>query len=186
MQRRQFLKLASTTTAFTAVGGIGGLLQSCKKDKMDMSKSISVAEGSFVTPLTIPTTVNNPSLIAKSATTAIINGKTTRVFGYHDNILGPTIRMMNGENANINFQNNLAEETNIHWHGLLVPASMDGHPENVIQPGSSFNFIFQINQRAGTYWYHPHPHGKTSHQVFMGLAGMFIVIVLLFSLSWIH
>lgn len=175
MQRRQFLKLASTTTAFTAVGGIGWLLQSCKKDKMDMSKNISVIEGPFDTPIAIPAIVNNPSLIAKATSASIVKGKTTRTFGYQDNILGPTIKMMNGANANINFQNSLAEETNIHWHGLLVPANMDGHPENIVQAGSSFNFNYQINQRAGTYWYHPHPHGKTSHQVFMGLAGMFIV-----------
>ena len=175
MRRRHFLKLASTTTAFTAIGGIGWLLQSCKKDKMDMGKSVSVLEGSFYTPLPIPAIVKNPSLTAKSTTASILNGKTTRVFGYHESILGPTIKMMNGENANITFQNSLSEETNIHWHGLLIPASMDGHPENIVQAGSSFNFNFQINQRAGTYWYHPHPHGKTSHQVFMGLAGMFIV-----------
>ncbi len=175
MQRRTFLKLASNTTVFTAVGGISWLLQSCRKDKMNVNKSISVLEGSFDTPLTTPFIVKNPSLTAKSATASIIKGKTTRVFGYHDTILGPTLKMMNGENTNISFQNSLAEETNIHWHGLLIPANMDGHPENIIQSGSSFNFSFQINQRAGTYWYHPHPHRKTSHQVFMGLVGMFIV-----------
>lgn len=175
MKRRRFLKFTSITTTFTVVGGIGWLLQSCKKNEMDMGKSISVIEGAFDNPLPIPATVKNPSLIAKSTTASIVKGKTSRVFGYQDTILGPTIKMMNGENANINLQNSLSEETNIHWHGLIIPANMDGHPENIIQAGSSFNFNFQINQRAGTYWYHPHPHGKTSHQVFMGLAGMFIV-----------
>lgn len=140
--------------------------------------SLKVIEGDFSASLAIPQTVlanGSPALNAQITTASIMNGKTTRVFGYHQNILGPTLKMNSGETANISFNNSLAEETNIHWHGLLVPQNMDGHPENIIQAGSSFNFNFNINQRAGTYWYHPHPHGKTAHQVFMGLAGFFIV-----------
>lgn len=175
MKRKDFLRLSGGATAFTMFGGIVWLLEGCKKNAMDIGENVSVIEGVFNVLLAIPAVVQNPYLTAKSTTASLLKGKTTRVFGYHDGILGPTIKMKSGENANINFQNNLAEETNIHWHGLMIPANMDGHPENIVQQGSSFNFKFQINQRAGTYWYHPHPHGKTAHQVFMGLAGMFIV-----------
>src|ERR1035437_609349 len=52
---------------------------------------------------------------------------------------------------------------------------MDGHPENVIQPGASFNYTFTIAQRAGIYWYHPHPDGHTAKQAYLGLAGAIIV-----------
>ncbi|WP_204280029.1 multicopper oxidase domain-containing protein, partial [Raoultella ornithinolytica] len=79
---------------------------------------------------------------------ANINGNNISVLGYQANgILGPTIRVNSGVNANINFQNNLSEKTNIHWHGLKIPANMDGHPEALVNPGSSFNYQFPINQR---------------------------------------
>ena len=96
--------------------------------------------------------------------------------GYQANgILGPTIRTVAGISTNINFQNNLSEKTNIHWHGLKIPANMDGHPEALVNPGSNFNYQFAINQRAALNWYHPHPDGATAKQAFQGLAGLFII-----------
>ena len=52
---------------------------------------------------------------------------------------------------------------------------MDGHPEDVALPGSSRNYNFTVTQRAGMYWYHPHPDGFTAEQAYLGLAGVFIV-----------
>jgi FtsP/CotA-like multicopper oxidase with cupredoxin domain len=96
--------------------------------------------------------------------------------GYAANgLLGPTIKINSGNTININFVNQLSENSNIHWHGLKVPANMDGHPENFVIGGSSFNYNFTINQRAGLYWYHPHPDMLTGKQVFRGLAGLFMV-----------
>lgn len=178
MERRDFIRL-------TGIGSVAVFItpsffiSGCRKENMmDMAGSIKIMEGDFSAPLAIPQTVlanGSPVLNAQITRASIIKGKTTKVFGYHPSILGTTLKINNGETTNIFFSNSLAEETNIHWHGLLVPANMDGHPENIVQAGSSFNYNFNINQRAGTYWYHPHPHGKTAHQVFMGLAGFFIV-----------
>jgi blue copper oxidase len=89
--------------------------------------------------------------------------------------LGPTIRAAAGETVSVSLQNSLSDETNIHWHGLILPENMDGHPKDVAAPGGSLTYSLPIIQRAGTYWYHPHPHGSTARQVFLGLAGMFIV-----------
>ena len=52
---------------------------------------------------------------------------------------------------------------------------MDGHPQALVNPGSSFNYQFTINQRSGLCWYHPHPDGATARQAFQGLAGLFII-----------
>lgn len=51
---------------------------------------------------------------------------------------------------------------------------MDGHPKDAIS-GGAYEYDFLINQRAGTYWYHPHPDRITGDQVYKGLAGFFIV-----------
>jgi FtsP/CotA-like multicopper oxidase with cupredoxin domain len=52
---------------------------------------------------------------------------------------------------------------------------MDGHPRHAIGPGASFDYDFPIVQRAGTFWYHPHPHHLTAGQIHRGLAGFFII-----------
>ncbi len=138
---------------------------------------IPVTVGDFSTPLPIPATINGQvTLTAQATTSTIFSGKKSTVLGYQSgSILGPTIVVNSGENINVNFQNSLSENSNIHWHGLIVPANMDGHPEDVAQPGSSLNYNFTVSQRAGMYWYHPHPDGFTAKQAYLGLAGVFLV-----------
>ncbi len=176
MQRRNFIKNISALGTFISIGGISYLLKSCKKDMMNTGSATNVIEGGFTTNLAIPSPrFPKEALLAKSNSFNIVPTKKSTVWGYGDGILGPVYKINKGEMANISFQNQLSEETNIHWHGLLVNQNMDGHPKNIIAAGGSFNYQFTINQRAGTYWFHPHPHGKTAHQVYMGLAGLFIV-----------
>jgi FtsP/CotA-like multicopper oxidase with cupredoxin domain len=178
MERKKFLKITGSAAALAFFGGITSLLESCKRASMDMSSAISVITGKFDNILRLPPIINGTSpinLVAKRNTASIIKGKTSYVLGYGDSILAPIIKVNNGQNVSINFQNQLEEITNIHWHGLIIPENMDGHPRYLVQPNSTFNYQFSINQQAGTNWFHPHPHLKTGRQVFRGLAGMFIV-----------
>ncbi len=69
----------------------------------------------------------------------------------------------------------LPEPSIIHWHGLLLPSRMDGHPRDAIQSGQTYVYEFEVANRAGTYWYHPHPEPFTGGQVIRGLAGLFLV-----------
>jgi FtsP/CotA-like multicopper oxidase with cupredoxin domain len=89
--------------------------------------------------------------------------------------LGPIIRVRRGQRVRIQLINGLSESTIIHWHGLHVPDDMDGHPRFAIAPGARYDYEFTVRNRAGTYWFHPHPHGRTGKQVYAGLAGLFIV-----------
>jgi FtsP/CotA-like multicopper oxidase with cupredoxin domain len=89
--------------------------------------------------------------------------------------LGPTIRVRTGQKVRVRFTNELPEPTIVHWHGLHVPAPMDGHPRFMIAPGQSYVYEFEVINRAGTYWYHPHHHNRTGPQVYAGLAGLLIV-----------
>ncbi|WP_163335052.1 multicopper oxidase domain-containing protein, partial [Enterobacter hormaechei] len=80
---------------------------------------VPVTEGNFSRLLPIPNTVTGNAVLTAQATIANINGSNISVLGYQANgILGPTIRVNSGINTNINFQNNLSEKSNIHWHGL--------------------------------------------------------------------
>ena len=89
--------------------------------------------------------------------------------------LGPVITLRTGQRVRIRFVNNLGESSIVHWHGLDVPELSDGHPRRAIATGAEYVYEFTVTNRAGTYWYHPHPHMRTGFQVYRGLAGLVLV-----------
>lgn len=89
--------------------------------------------------------------------------------------LGPTIHARRGQRVRVHYVNELPQESIIHWHGMHVPENADGHPRLAVSEGGEYVYDFTIMDRAGTYWYHPHPHGNTGEQVLRGMAGLFIV-----------
>jgi CopA family copper-resistance protein len=73
-------------------------------------------------------------------------------------IPGPILRWREGDTVTLRVTNRLAEETSIHWHGILPPYQMDGVPGisfKGIAPGETFIYRFKV-QQSGTYWYHSH------------------------------
>ena len=109
-------------------------------------------------------------------TAEVIKGDSMSVATIGDeSYLGPVLRVTRGQKVRILFQNALPARSIIHWHGLHVPADMDGHPRLVVPPGGQYVYEFEVQDRAGTYWYHPHPHGRTGFQVYGGLAGLLLV-----------
>lgn len=87
----------------------------------------------------------------------------------------PTLSISTGEEFDLTLFNQLDEPTIVHWHGLTPPADMDGHPIHAIEPGTSRPYHFTVEDRPGTYWYHPHPHHRTAYQVYHGMAGFLLV-----------
>ena len=174
MKRNTFLKNLGFGTI--AVATSETILSSCMKN-MDMSVTPQIIiDSEFKTALEIPETINGTTaLTAQSGQDTLMSSAKVNVLGYRNGLLGPTIRVQKGTSVSIPFQNKMAEHTNLHWHGLVVPANMDGHPDQMVMPNESFNFQFAVNQQAGTNWYHPHLHQLTGKQVTQGLAGLFIV-----------
>jgi len=85
---------------------------------------------------------------------------------------GPVLRFREGDVVTIRVTNRLDEMTSIHWHGLIVPAEMDGVPGisfGGIAPGETFTYSFKVRQR-GTYWYHAHTLAEQT-----GLFGAIII-----------
>ena len=114
-------------------------------------------------------------MVASEGEVQIMPGVQTRVWNYNGSVPGPVIRIRLGDTLQVNFKNNLPDETTIHWHGVRVPNAMDGVPgvtQPPIQPGESFVYKFTPKD-AGTYWFHPHVRG--SEQVERGLYGVLIV-----------
>jgi FtsP/CotA-like multicopper oxidase with cupredoxin domain len=102
-------------------------------------------------------------------------GPATRVWAYNGQVPGPVLRARQGERFRLEVENRLDEPTTVHWHGLRIPADMDGVPwlsQPPIAPGETFVYDFDLPD-AGTYWYHPHING--SEQIARGLHGVLIV-----------
>lgn len=99
----------------------------------------------------------------------------TPTWGVNGELLGPTLRAERGETVAMRVHNDLPETSTLHWHGMHLPAEMDGGPHQLIEPGNVWSPTWTIDQPASTLWYHPHLHGGTADHVYRGLAGMFII-----------
>ena len=139
--------------------------------------SISAAAQNFINPLNIPPALSgsNFTLTAAADSTQFYPGIYTSTYGYNGSFLGPTLMMNKDDSAHIQINNNLAESTTVHWHGMHVPALMDGGPQMVIPAGGQSQVDFKVMNDASTCWYHPHVHMNTMPQVNMGLAGFIYV-----------
>ncbi len=114
-------------------------------------------------------------LILNTTNVEVWPGTTTEVIALNSSYPNPTIVVEKGNNFSVLFENQHSEEATIHWHGLLVPELMDGHPKDAVMPGNSYTYTFPVFQRAGTYFYHSHAHHLTAKHVYKGFAGFFIV-----------
>lgn len=106
---------------------------------------------------------------------SIQNGDPASLQTLEGSYLGPIFRVKRGQRVQVKLKNELPDPTIIHWHGLRIPEAMDGHPKYAIEPGKTFDYDFTVRNRAGMYWFHPHPHQLTGRQAYYGLAGLFIV-----------
>jgi len=129
-------------------------------------------------------------LFARPGEAQILSGAPTKLWRYFaevasgdkdvatpmaDGFLGPLLRFRQGQKIRIRLHNELPEKTITHWHGLHVPMAADGHPVYAIDPGQSFTYEFEVKNRAGLHFYHPHTHEATATQVYRGLAGGILV-----------
>ncbi len=178
--RREFVKLLGVGAGALAVTGLTG----CGVAPFLPGTAQSIPAQNDLVPdveleLTATDTQINlllgqPTRVWKYAGT-VIKGDASNLQAIPSSYLGPIIRAKRGQKIRIHLKNALLEPTIIHWHGLHVPPEADGHPRYAIQPGQSYTYDFEIKNRAGTYWFHPHPHQRTGFQAYAGLAGLFLI-----------
>jgi len=138
----------------------------------------------FDTPLRIPPVETGTvdadgtrvfDLTMQRGTSDLGHGPGTRTWGVNGDHLGPTLRAERGEKVRVNVTNALGETSSMHWHGMRLPAAMDGGPHQPIEPDTTWSPYWTVDQPAATLWYHPHLHGSTAAHVYRGVAGMFLV-----------
>ena len=113
-------------------------------------------------------------LEARTSDWEIAPGRSVRAWTYNGQVPGPTIEARVGDTVVVRLTNNLEEPTTIHWHGIRLPAAMDGTQvvQPLVQPGETFEYRFVVPD-AGTFWYHSH-HNETV-QMERGLYGALVV-----------
>ena len=108
----------------------------------------------FNTPLPIPQLVdaaklgNAVRLKIASGRHEFIKGKPATAYGYSAPVLGPVVRVHNGDNVEMTIKNGLDCHTTVHWHGLSVPGNLDGGPHQIIEPGGTWRPVLKEIGRA--------------------------------------
>ncbi len=163
MRRREFLGGAA------AVGVMSGAPLSLTRagQAPDLEINLSAAPGTASVREGAATRLLNFSA-------AVLKGRqdAVRPMGSH---LGPILDLRRGERVRIHFDNRVGEPSIVHWHGLIVPDEADGHPRFAVPSGKRYTYEFTVKNPAGTYLYHPHPHGRTGYQMYHGLAGLLMI-----------
>lgn len=102
-----------------------------------------------------------------------LTGHPARAKVVNGTLPAPTLYWREGDTVELRVSNSLNEDTSIHWHGIILPANMDGVPGfsfHGIAPGESYLYRFKL-QQAGTYWYHAH----SSMQEAVGVYGAIVI-----------
>lgn len=181
--RRPRATLVSASLGIAAVVGIVAGLAGCGflqgAGTIDTIGKVAFDSALPIPPLAEATTnaagEKEFALDARAGTSTFRDGKSTTTWGFDGAYLGPTIVADRGDDVRVRVTNHLAEDTSVHWHGMHLPAAMDGGPHQLVSPGEVWQPHWTIDQPASTLWYHPHLHGTTERQVQLGMAGMVIL-----------
>ncbi len=185
LTRRALLRYGLMGSALAVTGGLGALVQGCTLRGHGQAPGVVRAlQETFLPDVEIALRARPAQLALRPEgpptpvwryEVEVLRGPSEAVRALPDTYLGPILKLRRGQRVRVRFRNELPEETIVHWHGLHVPAVMDGHPRYAVGPGGEFVYEFAVVDRAGTYWFHPHPHRRTGPQVYRGLAGLLLV-----------
>ncbi|MGE8177536.1 copper resistance system multicopper oxidase [Pseudomonas fluorescens] len=121
--------------------------------------------GLWRTPVWAVTSPGLPSVLSGNEfdlfigeTSVNITGSPRTAMTINGTLPGPLLRWREGETVSLRVKNRLDQDTSIHWHGIILPANMDGVPGlsfHGIAPDGMYEYTFKVHQN-GTYWYHSH------------------------------
>ncbi len=137
-------------------------------------RPLRAAAGAADPPVAPPSVLEGTDFDLRIGTTSVnFTGRPRQAITVNGSLPAPVVRWREGDTVTLRVTNTLDEPTSIHWHGLLVPADMDGVPGMSfpgIAPGETFVYRFPVRQ-SGTYWYHSH----SGLQEQLGLYGPLII-----------
>ncbi len=204
VSRRTLLKRATALGALTVAGTIGDVVvRSATAASPAVAKfSVVLPIPPVLAPVRTDKTTDYYEIEQRVGSARLLPGPTTPVWGYNGMFPGPTIRARRGRRTVVRHTNRLAQPTVVHLHGGVTPSESDGFPTDLIVPVdfptdlplcSAVPSLAQIaksgvpvptnvkvhtypnDQCAATLWYHDHAMDFTGRNVYMGLAGFYLV-----------
>ncbi|WP_405676504.1 multicopper oxidase domain-containing protein [Streptomyces sp. NBC_01511] len=181
LSRRRTMRLLGAGAVLLPAAGLGlpRLVASVTGRKIDTVGKVAFINEVQAPPLA-PSRIDGDGrrvfdLDIRAGQHEFVPGKPSPTWGVNGGYLGPTLRARRGESVLIHVSNGVREKTSLHWHGMHLPAAMDGGPHQMIEPGTTWSPTWKIDQPAASLWYHPHTHGKTAEHLYRGVAGMFLI-----------
>lgn len=180
VSRRGFLGLAAAGLGIAATG--------CSVSGRTSTGQLLPSAIRLPKPFSVPlprTTVLRPSsttgrrdvfdLVQRPASIEILPGIRTELLTYGGAFPGPLLETRSGRPAVVRHRNVLDVPVSVHLHGGHTPSESDGYPTDLVQPGESRDYLYPMEQRASTLWYHDHRMDFTGEQVYRGLLGVHLV-----------
>jgi len=154
-----------------------------------LGAGLATAAGACGVPLAVtdvappPAALAGGRVVALSAVRRLVAERTDPVLGRcrytadlgARRVAQPILVARRGESFDAVLENALPQPTTVHFHGLTLPEAQDGAGFDPIAPGARKHVRFEVKNRSGLYWFHPHAHGFTAEQVHAGLAGLLVV-----------
>ena len=172
MTRREFLVLSGGTLASHP---LGRWVESRTSNYFTVKRFQNLLQ---IPPVLRPShsdeTADYYEIVQREASVELLPGKKSTIWGYQGLFPGPIIKTRQNRRTAIRHKNKLLVPTVVHLHGSATPPDSDGFPTDLLLPGQEKIYSYP-NHRAATLWYHDHTMDYTGRNIFMGLAGMYIV-----------
>ncbi|MGH8879585.1 MAG: multicopper oxidase domain-containing protein, partial [Stackebrandtia sp.] len=158
VKRRRVLKYGLSGLGLAVIGGTGAAAWAYTSVSVD-----TVGKVDFTNKLRIPE-LNDGQIDAdgkrvfdlqlKKGASKFKSGAATKTWGVNGSYLGPTLRASRGDTIAVNVRNSLGETSSLHWHGMHLPAKMDGGPHQSVAAYDTWSPTWTVDQPAATLWYH--------------------------------
>ncbi len=190
LTRRDVVKLSVLGTAGVALpleralGGPATLANRIAQSALPVPFTIPFTTPPVMVPVRSDATTDYFRVSMQPAVTEFIPGLPTEVWGYQGVVPGPTFRVTKGRPVVVRQVNNLPAThpvlrytpwTSVHLHGSASLPQYDGYASDISNPGQWKDYVYPNKQAARTLWYHDHGLHHTAQNVFMGLAGMYVM-----------
>ncbi|HEY3478449.1 MAG TPA: multicopper oxidase domain-containing protein, partial [Streptomyces sp.] len=203
LSRRRFLGLTGGAGVVLAAGLAGPRLLGRAAATGELLTSEVPLPAPFQVPLPIPAVLrpvtrdanaDHYEIVQRPATAEILPGLRTPIWGYQGTFPGPTLESRSGRTAIVRHRNELPVPTVVHLHGGRTPPESDGYATDLVLPAGGWHathagmldpdakvtrgvrdYVYPLQQRAATLWYHDHRMDFTGPAVHRGLAGFHFV-----------
>lgn len=148
-------RFATTRRRFVTGGGLALAASSLSFPGLASARSAGQAMPS---PPVVPELRGDQFELSLGALPVNVTGRPAQAVAVNGSMPGPTLYWRQGDEVTLKVSNRLGVDTSLHWHGIVLPAVMDGVPGlsfHGIGPSESYFYRFKLKQ-SGTYWYHAH------------------------------